>query len=113
MKQLAWGILAIVALLGGGYWWISYSEQTNAGQESASNETKEPVATVKVAPIVKGSIAEEIAIYGTVVPAAGAVQIFSVPYESRVRRIFVAEAQRISRGDNLFEIEPSPETSLQ
>ena len=113
MKQRAWSILAIGALLAGGYWWISYGEQTNSGQENAASETKEPVATVKVSPILNGSVVEEIAIYGTVVPAAGAVQIFSVPYESRVRRIFVAEAQRISRGDNLFEIEPSAETSLQ
>ena len=113
MKQKAWGILAIGALLAGGYWWFSYGGQKTADDESAAGKEEGPVATVRVAPIKQGTVVEEIAIYGTVVPAAGAVQIFSVPYESRVHRIFVTEAQRVSRGDTLLEIEPSPDTTLQ
>jgi len=116
MKQTAWGMLAIGALVTGGYWWFSYGGQKTVGEESASGEvepSREAVATVKVTPIKKGTFVEEIAIYGTVVPAAGAVQIFTVPYESRVRRIFVTEAQRVSKGDTLLEIEPSPDTTLQ
>ena len=112
MNQKAWGLLAIGALVAGGYWWFYYGQKT-AGDESSAGKAEEPVATVKVAPIKNGTVVEEIAIYGTVVPAAGAVQIFSVPYESRVHRILVAEAQRVSHGDTLLELEPSPDTTLQ
>ncbi|HUK91389.1 MAG TPA: efflux RND transporter periplasmic adaptor subunit [Blastocatellia bacterium] len=108
--------LAIVTLFAGGYWWFTYGGQKTADNESATGkaETEQAaVATVKVAPIKRGTVLEEIAIYGTVVPAAGALQIFSVPYESRVRRIFVTEAQRVSAEDILLEVEPSPDTALQ
>lgn len=116
MKQKTWVILAIGVLLAGGYWWFSFGGQKTADDESAAGAEKTvqaPVATVKVAPIKKGTLVEEIAIYGTVVPAAGAVQIFSVPYESRIHHIFVTEAQRVSEGDTLLEIDPSPDTTLQ
>ena len=108
--------LAIVTLFAGGYWWFTDGGQKTVDDESATGKTETeqgPVAAVKVAPIKNGALAEEIAIYGTVVPAAGAVQIFSVPFESRIRRIFVTEAQQVSAGDTVLEIEPSPDTALQ
>jgi RND family efflux transporter MFP subunit len=68
---------------------------------------------VKVTPINKGTVAEEITVYGAIVPAAGAVQTVSAPFESRVRRILVTEAQKVSQGDALLEIEASPDAKLQ
>ena len=68
---------------------------------------------MKVAPIRQGAVTEEITVYGTVVPAAGAVQTVSVPFESRVRRILVSESNEFSQGDLLLEIEPSAEAKLQ
>jgi membrane fusion protein (multidrug efflux system) len=119
MRRRLWGSLIViaVAVLAGGYWWFSQGAQltahdadTAAGQaESAQG----PVAPVEVAPIKEGTIAEEITVYGTIVPAAGAVQAITVPFESRVRRILVTEGQQVSRGDPLLEIEPSVETNLQ
>ena len=119
MIRSFWGSLIViaVAVFAGGYWWFSQGAQltsqdvdTAAGQaESAQG----PVAPVEVAPIKEGTIAEEITVYGTIVPAAGAVQAIAVPFESRVRRILVTEGQQVSKGEPLLEIEPSAETNLQ
>ncbi len=109
-------VALVAGTLAAGYWWFFRGGQPGSRDDSATAKAESRqgvVATVKVAPIQKGTIAEEITVYGTIVPAAGAVQTVSVPFESRVRRILVTEAQRVSRGDALLEIEPSPDTRLQ
>jgi membrane fusion protein, multidrug efflux system len=107
-------VIVVVALLAGGYWWFFHSGQETEGAAGDKEEPAQgPVTPVKVAPIKKGAVADEITVYGTIVPAAGAVRTISVPFESRVRRILVTEAQRVSQGDPLLEIEPSPDTKLQ
>ena len=74
-----------------------------------------PIAPVKVVPVKKGTLAEEITVYGTIVPAAGAVQTITVPFESRVRRILVTEGQqdiaRRSSGGNRTESRDQPPNS--
>ncbi len=119
MKRRLWslGAVVVIAVLGGGYWWFSHESQATFREESTAADKAEssqgPIALVKVVPIKKGTVAEEITVYGTIVPAAGAVQTITVPFESRVRRILVTEGQQVSRGDPLLEIEPSAETNLQ
>ena len=107
----------ILAVLGGGYWWLSHGDQPVSQDESAATDKTEssqgPIASVKVVSVKKGTLAEEITVYGAIVPAAGAVQTITVPFESRVRRMLVTEGQQVSRGEPLLEIEPSPETNLQ
>jgi RND family efflux transporter MFP subunit len=119
VKRKVW-VLVTVALafgiLSSGYWWFSREVQSPSGQESTTSKaepSEEPVVVVNVAAVKKGRVAKEITVYGTVVPAAGAIQTVSVPFESRVRRVLVTEAQRVSREDILLEIEPSPDTDLQ
>jgi len=119
MRRRFWGSLIViaVAVLAGGYWWFSQGAQlTSQDADKAAGQAESaqgPVAPVEVAPIKEGTIAEEITVYGTIVPAAGAVQAITVPFESRVRRILVTEGQQVLRGDPLLEIEPSAETNLQ
>lgn len=118
MNRRLWGtlILAVVVMIAAGYLWRSQGSQ-RASVEDAAADQREPsqaaVASVQVDRIKQGTLANEIAVYGTIVPAAGAVQTIAVPYESRAQRILVAEGQQVSRGDALLEIAPSPETSLQ
>jgi len=76
-------------------------------------ETDGPVASVKVMPIQKGEIVKTIAVYGTVIPSPGAVDIISVPYECQIRKILVSPGEQISSDMPLLEITPSPETRLQ
>jgi len=68
---------------------------------------------VKVVAIRQGAVTEEVTVYGTVVPAAGAVQTVSVPFESRVRRILVSEIQRVPRAIFCLESKPSADAKLQ
>jgi len=72
-----------------------------------------PVAQVQTAPIREGVMTEHIAAYGTVIPAPGAVQTVSVPFESQVIQIMVNQGQKVSKGNDLLEIKPSPDTALQ
>ncbi len=118
MNRRFWASLTgvVFVIVAGGYLWLSHSSQRASDEGAATDQaeqSKAPVASVKVDRIEQGTLAEEVTVYGTIVPAAGAVQTIAVPYESRVRRILVAEGQQVSRGDPLLEIAPSPETSLQ
>jgi membrane fusion protein (multidrug efflux system) len=117
MKRRSLGLLLCAAVaLAAGYWWFSHDDQPTPEESTAGStegSSAGPVATVTVVPIKEGNIATEIAAYGTIVPAAGAVYTVSVPFESQVRRILVTEADEVSKGDPLLEIEPSPDTKLQ
>lgn len=117
MKRRLGTLVIGVMIVGSGTWWFFHESRVTSQDESATADKAEssqgPVAPVKVVPIKKGTLAEEITVYGTIVPAAGAVQTITVPFESRVRRMLVTEGQQVSRGDPLLEIDPSPETNLQ
>ncbi len=108
-------VIATAALMAVGYWWFVRGDQSGTADENnvaKVDQSAGPIASVKVAAAKKETISEDITVYGTVVPATGAVQTISVPYESRIRRISVTEGQRIAPGEPLLEIEPSPDTSL-
>ncbi|MER3445999.1 MAG: hypothetical protein C4291_03810 [Candidatus Dadabacteria bacterium] len=93
---------------------VSIKNNTNLGaQTTESHGVYEPVATVRAVPVKKVAITESITAYGTVIPAPGGIEVMSLPFESRIRRILVSSGQRVSRGDVLLEIEPSPDTRLQ
>ena len=67
---------------------------------------------MRIAPLREGAINKNIAAYGSVIPAPGAVQTVSVPFESQVIQIMVSNGQRVSQGNDLLEIKPSPDTAL-
>jgi len=120
-------IVAIACIvLTGGYIWFSYGHKQALKEDSAKFQSQlattdsdpapdanDQVATVQVVPIREGTITENITTYGTVIPAPGAVQTLSLPFESRVRRIFVSNGQRVSIRKILLEVDPSPDTRLQ
>lgn len=118
MRRATWflsglaGVLVVV--LGGGAWWFvkGKPDSGGGGPGEEAGQTEEPVARVTVVPIRLGSIEETLTVYGSVIPAPGAVQVFSVPYESRVKRLAVSPGQRVSRGDTLLEIAPSADAQL-
>ena len=117
MKKTGWTVLVIlIAALAVGYWRFHYTAEQISGKdrpERLSVKTAEVIASVKTAPIRKGVIREHIRVYGKIVPAPGATQTVSVPFESRVSRIMVSSGQEVMKGGKLLEIEPSPDTHLQ
>jgi membrane fusion protein (multidrug efflux system) len=110
---MRWGrIIAIMVIfmviLAAAVWRLHHPEpQKTAGGVSG------PVAQVRTMPIREGVITENIVAYGSVIPAPGALQSVSVPFESQVMQIMVSPGQKVSKGNDLLEIKPSPDTALQ
>ncbi|SRR5579884_168048 len=110
-------IAFIVSILtASGYWWLFHSGRQDPKKNSANlteREIDEPVARVRTVIIKRGTITEDITVYGSVIPAPGAAQTISVPFESQIHHVMVNDGQRVSIGDVLLEIDPSPNTYLQ
>jgi RND family efflux transporter MFP subunit len=105
-------ILAALAIAGSaGY--IGYV----TGHEESAEEKPEgegaKTASVKVAPAHMASMGKTILAYGVVRAAPEAVHVFSVPFETRVRRFQVTPGQPVAAGAVLLEVDPSPNTLLQ
>jgi membrane fusion protein (multidrug efflux system) len=116
MKRSAQNILAVfvvVCLLAGIYWFYRERQTPKTETTAVPKETRGPVVSVNVVSIKRAAINRVISAYGEVVPAPGAIQVVSVPYESQVLHIMVSNAQKISKGDTLLEIGLSPDTKLQ
>lgn len=106
-----------------GYLWFLHGQKKTPENESQSFPSTsmitndvfvpEQVAAVKVAPLTKGTLTEDIIVYGTVVPAPGAVQTISEPFETQIRHIFATAGQKVVMGEVLLEIDPGPNTRLQ
>ncbi len=101
-------IVILLVILAGAVWRL-YSP----GEEKTAAEASGPVAQVKTALIRQGVLTERITAYGSVIPAPGARQTVSLPFESQVMQIMVSNGQKVSQGNDLLEIKPSPDTALQ
>jgi membrane fusion protein (multidrug efflux system) len=118
MSKKGWTILisgVLAGMMAGGYWFfLNGGARAKPASPVAGAETAHgPVASVQVAEIKTGTITEDIAVYGSVVPSRRAIQTISVSFESQVGRIRVMNGQKISRGDILLEIHSSPDAHLQ
>ncbi len=81
--------------------------------KSAKTDVAGPVVCVQTIPLGQGKITERIDVYGSVIAAPGALMTVSSPYKSHVLGIMVNEGQKVSKGDILLKIQPSPDTLLQ
>jgi RND family efflux transporter MFP subunit len=108
--------LVIAAAAGGGYWLGHHGGAGGADKDdetTAAGKTDEkPVATVGVVSIKRAEISEPITAYGTVVAPASEVRVLSVPFESRVTKVFVTPGQTVAAGEPLVEVEASAATQL-
>lgn len=101
-------VFFIVAVLAGG----SDASAPSPATSTAENRETGPVASVQTVPIRKQEISEEITAYGTVLSSPNRVRTLSVPFEADIQAIHVREGQPVSRGEDLFEVRPSPNTLL-
>jgi membrane fusion protein (multidrug efflux system) len=102
--------IIILSLLAVAVWRLHKVE--GPGRDTGG-EVQGAVAQVQTAPIRAGVMTEYILSYGSVIPAPGALQSVSVPFESQVIKIMVSNGQKVSRGNSLLEIKPSPDTRLR
>ena len=61
---------------------------------------------------VEPAATDAVEAFGATAAAPGAVRTLSVPFESRVRKVLVADGQVVEEGAPLAEIEPSPDSRL-
>lgn len=91
----------------------SFYHGQNDTVKTTTTENYGSVARVKTVLIKKGSIEESIDVYGVSVPAAGALQTISVPFESKIKSVMVTDGEKVQKGELILEIGPSPNTTLQ
>jgi len=116
MRVRGWSIVVfpIIGMLIVVYLWFSGNKEQNQNKSGVQGQLeKTEVLVVKTVPIRKRVISGNITVYGSVIPAPGAIQTISVPFESRVHHIMVSNGQNISAGETLLEIAPSPDTYLK
>lgn len=119
-KNIAIALIA-AAVIGVGYFgWREFtgSGASGSGKGSGQNSGKTqkaalPTATVQVAKGRVGRIAEQLTVYGSVIPAPSSLQTITLPFQSQIMRVGVDAGQKISAGDVLVVVEPSPDTALQ
>lgn len=110
-------VLSIAAAAGGGYWLGHRSSAATTGDKDdekapAGNAEEKPVAAVVVVPLRHKEISEQVMAYGTVVAPPGEVRVVSVPFESRVTKLFVTPGQTVAASQPLVEVEGSAATAL-
>lgn len=79
---------------------------------TAPAETK-AVAPVQTVPLANSTITEKLTVYGTVVPRAADQQTVSATIETKVRRLLVSAGQLVQAGQDVAEVDPSPDSKLQ
>lgn len=111
------GIAAVLALAIGaaiGHWGTSRAtDPPSTAAASSGGSESGPVADVQAVPLTRKRIAASLVAYGAVIAAPSDTRTFSVPYETRVKRILVTPGQVIAHDTALLEVEPSSETHLQ
>ncbi len=110
MKRSIW-ITMVVVLLAAAGTFLKMGPAMAAA--SPAENTGNPIAKVKTVPLTRGTIQEQIFVYGQVVPAPGALQTVSVSFESKILTIGVNNGQKVAKGDTLLKLEPSPAAQLE
>lgn len=113
MKWILVVLAVLVMAASAGYVGFLLGRESAPPGEKAKEEEKAATAKVKVAPARLAAIGKPIVGYGMVRAAPEAVHVFSVPYESRVRRFQVTPGQAVAAAAVLLEVDPSPGTLLQ
>jgi membrane fusion protein (multidrug efflux system) len=110
LKNVVVIVVIILALLAVAVWRL---QKVEGPETETTAEVQGTVAQVKTAPVRAGEMTAYITSYGAVIPAPGALQSVSVPFQSQVVKIMVSNGQKVNRGNRLLEIEPSPDTRLK
>lgn len=105
-------LLLVVVTVGAAYFMGQHRGRIAASGSGSSSSGQAtvggPTATVRVALIRHGAIAQQLEMFGVVRTRQGDIRFISVPLESRVNRLLVSPGQRVAADHVLFELELSP-----
>jgi membrane fusion protein (multidrug efflux system) len=118
VRKKGWTILVsgiLAGVMASGYWFflVRPDRMKPASPLIDTGAVHDPVASVELAKIKRGTITQNITVYGSVIPSRRAIQTISVSFESQVHRLLVINGQKISPGDILLEINSSPDSHFQ
>ena len=106
-------ILAVLIVAGVAAWvGVQYGHQHTGKSTKQAAPVVGTGAPVKTVAVGNGTIGTEIIGFGQVTPIPGETHVYSVPLESKIDSISVTPGQRISKGDVLMRISPSPDAAL-
>lgn len=117
--KVVWNLFLVVLLMaaaGAAGYFIGHRGVTATAPEvsdDGSDDSIQPVPTVRTAPIRQTRIEQKMTAYGLVTAQAADMTILSLPFESHVKKVLVVPGQRLSAEVPVIEIEPSPDTQLQ
>ena len=111
---LTLGVLALLALGVGAWWFFGRSGEANGGDGKTADAGGGggPTARVQTVPARRGEVARTVTAFGTAVAASGGTQSVAFPYESRVASVRANVGQSVAAGDELLKIEPSADARL-
>lgn len=108
MKKVLIFLLIIAGLVAFGWFY-----HKKAATEPAAEAADQPAARVEVAPLKMQSIVQTLDVFGVVATAPSGDRVLTAAFDCIVRKVNIAPGARISIGEVLLEIEPSPEAQLQ
>src|ERR1022692_3900963 len=98
--KTAWNIFLVLVLMAGAAavgFFVGHraSDSGGGGADSDADDSANATPMVQTSPIRLGHIDRKITAYGVVAAQTGDVEVLSVAFESRVKKIFVVPGQRL------------------
>ena len=110
-------LLVLLLILGAGatgYWYGHRAPvAAEAGPEKPADAESKKTAEVTVTPLVTVSIAQTLEVFGLVGPALASELTVSAPYDCVIGAVHVVAGERVSAGDPLVDLSPSPDLLQQ
>ncbi|MCX5654420.1 MAG: efflux RND transporter periplasmic adaptor subunit [Planctomycetota bacterium] len=113
MKRVLMILVLVAVTASAGIIGYISGREGGAGEGEEKEKEAQKVAAVKTAAAHMTAMGRTIVAYGVVRASPEGVHIFSVPFETRVRRLLVTPGQAVAEGTALLEVDPSPGTILQ
>jgi RND family efflux transporter MFP subunit len=98
--------LLIAAGLAAAWFWFKSRAPAAAAEEAA------PAASVETAVLKKQTISETLNVFGVIAAASSSDQTIAATYDSVIRKVLAPVGSRVTAGEPLLEIEPSPDAKL-
>jgi membrane fusion protein (multidrug efflux system) len=115
VMRAVWNIFIVLALMAGAGavgFFIGHRAAAPVETDDPDVDSIEPTPMVQTVPIRQGRIDRTITAYGVVTAQSGDVEVLSVAFESRVKKILVVAGQRLDGDEPVIELEPSADTRL-